>query len=234
MKLGCVGVAYWEPRFITPYIESMQNRVDEVLILNSIKPWQGDFDPGDKTAEIAEDLGATVIRYDWKTEQDQRNAGQEYFSDKDWVIVLDPDEFLTTGEWNKLIAFLETTDEDAYVCKAQNTYWKKGFVIEPREDYKQIIAVRPNVRFVDKRVVNGVWGYAPVTLDHFSWARTDDECWKKITHYSHAHEFDPAEWFGNVWQSDRLTNLHPLTPKALKEAIPVILPKELEDLRLWP
>lgn len=234
MKLGCVTLAYHEPRFIVPFIESMQDRVDEILVLNSVVPWQGTLDGQDKTAGIADSLGATVVQYDWKSEEEQRNAGQDYFNDKDWIVVLDPDEFLTTSEWDKLIFFLESADQNAYVCNAQNTYWKKGFVINPREDYKQIIAVRPGVRFIDKRVVDCDWAYSPVTLEHFSWARTDNECWKKITHYSHAHELDPLKWFSEVWQSDRLTDLHPLTPASLKEAIRVVLPEELERLQLWP
>ena len=227
-------MAYKEPRLIRPFIQAMQNRVDEILVLNSAKPWQGEDDGYDNTAKIAESLGATVVRYDWRIEHDQRNAGQEYFYDKDWIIILDPDEYLLDSEWDKLIKFLETAPLDAYVCKGQNTYWKKGYVINPREDYKQIIAVRPNVRFNDIRCVDSAWDLSPVVLEHFSWAKSDEECWKKITHYSHANEFDALKWFSEVWQSDRTENLHPLTPESLKEAIRVVLPEELERLSLWP
>jgi glycosyltransferase involved in cell wall biosynthesis len=233
VKLAAVAVAYHEPRFIAKYIQAMQDRVQEIVVLNSAKPWHGEHEDGDKTATIASSLGATVVQYDWPTEHEQRNAGQEICTGYDWVIVLDPDEFLTNGEWEKLYKFLETADGDAYVCQQQNTYWKKGYIIDPPEDYRQIIAVRPSVRFFDKRCVDCSYKIAPVTLDHFSWARTNEECLRKISHYAHADELDP-NWYKDVWLSDRTENLHPLTPESLKRAVRVQLPEELEALDLWP
>jgi glycosyltransferase involved in cell wall biosynthesis len=234
MKLSCVTIAYKEERFMPKFIQSMQDRVDEIVVLNSIKPWNGDPDEVDNTGSIARSLGATVINYDWKTEQDQRNAGQQYCMDSDWIIVLDPDEYILDADWTSLVAFLETAELDAYVPFMQHTYWKTGFVIDPPEDYKQIIAVRPHVRFVDKRVVDSPWYYAPIELHHMSWARSDEECLKKISTYAHAKEFDTLKWFSEVWQSDQTENLHPLTPDSLKKAVRVQLPEELERLNLWP
>lgn len=233
MKLACVSLAFCEERFIVPFIQSMQDRVDEILVLNSTKPWNGDEKP-DNTGKIARSLGATVVEYDWRTEEEQRNAGQEYFSNADWIIVLDPDEYILEEDWNKLINFLETAPLDAYVTGMQHTMWKRGYVIDPPEDYKQIIAVRPTVRFTDKRVVDAQWGHTPSELWHFSWARSDLEMWRKITSYAHAREFDPLRWFSEVWQSDQLYDLHPLTPSSLKEAVKIVLPDELERLNLWP
>lgn len=234
MKLACVTIAYKEERFIAKFIQAMQNRVDEIVVLNSLKPWNGDKNETDNTGVIADSLGATVIAYDWQTEEEQRNAGQEYCADADWIIALDPDEYILDEDWSKLIWFLEKAPVDAYVPQMQHTYWKSGYVIDPPEDYKQIIAVRPNVRFIDKRVVDCYWEHAPIDLHHFSWARSDEECLNKITHYGHAKEFDTLKWFSEVWQSDQLTNLHPLTPESLKEAVRVTLPEELERLQLWP
>jgi len=233
VKIAAVAICYKEQRFIPKYIQAMQDRVDEIVVLNSLVPWQGEVETLDNTAAIAESLGATVISYDWATEQDQRNAGQEYLADYDWIIVMDPDEFMLEEDWFDFMHFLQDADQDAYVCSEQFTYWKKGFVIHPPEDYKQIIAVRPNVRFIDKRVVDTAWGYAPVPLHHFSWARTNEETLRKISHYAHAHELDPR-WYEDVWLSERTTDLHPLSPSALKEAIRVVLPPELEKLELWP
>lgn len=236
MKIACATVAFKEERFIVPFIQSMQDRVDEILVLNSTKPWNGEVDGVDNTAALAGSLGATVIQNDWRTEHDQRNAGQEYLSDYDWIIILDPDEYLLEDDWNKLVSFLESAPLDAYVTGVQNTLWKRGYIIDPAEDYKQIIAVRPSVRFVDKRVVDTSWGYAPTELWHFSWARSDAECWRKITSYAHAGEFDPVRWFSEVWLdwTPEMQNLHPMTPEALKQAFKIQLPKELEVLNLWP
>lgn len=236
MRLACVTVAYCEERFIAPFIQVMQDRVEEIVVLNSSKPWQGKHVETDNTAAIAGSLGATVIVDAWETEEAQRNAGQEYCADFDWIIVLDPDEFILEADWVKLIHFLEVAPLPAYVANLQHTYWKRGFVIDPPEDYKQIIAVRPEVRFADKRVVDSPWGYAPAELHHFSWARTDAECWRKITSYAHANEFDGLRWFSETWMdwTQDMRDLHPLSPEALKEAIRVELPEELRRLELWP
>lgn len=234
MRLACVSLAYKEERFLPKFIQVMQDRVEEILVLNSTRPWNGDFNETDNSAAIAASLGATVIVHDWPNEADQRNSGQEYLSGYDWIIVLDPDEFMLDADWDNLVRHLEDAPMEAYVTGIQYTYWKTGYVIEPPEDYKQIIAVRPSVRFTDKRVVDTAWGYAPVQLHHMSWARTDEEVWRKINSYGHATEFDTLQWFSEVWQSERLTNLHPLTPESLKKAIKVELPEELRSLDLWP
>lgn len=233
MRVGLLSCAYNERRFVEPHIKHHAPMVDEYLLLSSTVPWQGEPEPLDGTAEIARQLGVSVIEYNWRTEHEQRNAGLDYFGDCDWVIVLDPDEFLTKADCGHLLDFLRDCDGDAYVTGEQETYWKSGYVIRPREDYKQIIACRPSVCFTDKRVVSSPWGYAPTLLHHFSWARTDAECLSKISHYAHAHELDP-DWYKEVWSSSRLENLHPLTPESLKEAVPAKLPEELECLNLWP
>lgn len=234
MRLACVTIAFCEERFMPKFVQAMQNRVEEIVVLNSTKPWMGDSTETDNTANIARSLGATVFEEAWPTEHEQRNAGQEYLSDFDWIITLDPDEFLIDEDWIKLVNFLEVAPLDAYVTNMQHTYWKHGFVIDPPEDYTQIIATRPSVRYFDKRCVSAPWGRAPTELHHFSWARNDAECWRKINSYAHADEFNTLRWFSEVWQSDRTHNLHPLTPTSLKEAIRVVLPEELERLELWP
>lgn len=232
MKLICITIAYKEERLIKPFIQHMQDRVDEIVVLNSIQPWNGDAEL-DNTAQIAESLGATVFRENWPDEHTQRNAGQEYGMDADWLIILDPDEYILDEDWRKLIKFLETAEADAYVPEVQYTYWKKHWIIDPPEEYRQIVAVRPDVRFVDKRVIDSPWGVSPSQLHHMSWRRNDAEVWRKINTYGHAGEFNQLKWFSEVWQDqERFTDLHPLTPSALKEAVRVKLPPELEELGL--
>ncbi len=238
MRVGLVTICYNEQRFIRPFLQHIPYWVDETLVLVSTKPWQGPLDPLDQTADIAESMGVTVIKGEWPTEHEQRMVGQQYFSDFDWVIILDPDEFLTKSGWQSLKQFIneeESLFADAYVAWQQNTYWKRGYRIAPREDYKQIILVKPHVKFVDKRVVNAGYGAVPLRLHHMSWARTDAEVKSKITHYAHAHELDPS-WYDRVWQQWRpaMRDLHPLSPPALRQAVPAQLPTDLQKLNLWP
>lgn len=231
MRLACMTLALKEERLMPKFIQLMQDRVEEILVLNSSKPWHGEINETDNTANIASSLGATVVVHNWPSEAEQRNAGQEYLSDYDWVIVLDPDEFIDNANWDALYHFLEMTPTRAVVVEHQRVFWKDKEVY-PHTDYQQIVAVRPSVRFVENRVVDNGYGVAPVELLHFSWARPDEEIWRKINTYGHAGEFDALKWFSEVWQSQKTTNLHPLTPETLKGLIDVNLPPEIKELGL--
>lgn len=237
MRIACATIAYREPRFIKRFVPVMLERVDKVLVLNGTEPLFGDFEEGtDETATIAEGLGAEVIRYPWKTEPDMRNAGQEYLSDYDWIIWLDPDEYLLEDDWNTLIEFIESCPISAIANSTMSVYWKNGYVIDPPENHTPIVAARPTVRFVATRVIDSPYIQAPIHVHHFSWARTDEEVQRKVTHYGEADKFDGQAWFDNVWSkwTPDSVDLHPVNPPVLERAIPVILPDELEKLDLWP
>lgn len=241
MKVGLVTVAYNEERFIEPFLKHIPDWVDEKLVLVSSTPWQGEPELPDATDIIAEKMGATVIVHDWASEEEQRNAGQDYFHDYDWIIILDPDEFLDKKGWSELYEFLQPIQgipyDEAYCVENQKVYWKDGWYATPDRDYKQLALVRPTVRFVDKRVVDR-WqgGFIPVTIHHFSWARTDKEVWSKISHYAHAKDFDIKDWYDNVWLKwePGMEDVHPTSPDTLHKLIPAELPAEIEELELWP
>lgn len=236
-SLAALCVAYREERFIPKYIQALTDRVDKIVVLNSTKPWFGEELEKDKTAAIARFLNADVIEYYWENEHEQRNAGLDYLSEYDWVLVLDPDEYFDDANWNKLINFLEKCEAPAAIVEGQYTYWKDGWVADPPRDYLQLIAVRPKeVRFIDKRVINSGFAKAPVWLHHFSWARTDEEVWRKISHYAHAKDFDIQKWYNEVWLKWKPGDMdvHPTTPETLHRLIKAELPPEIERLKLWP
>lgn len=235
MRFGLATVAYHEERMIVPFLKHIPEWVEDVVVLHSTKPWMGEHVPGDKTATLARPY-AKVISNHWSTEATQRNTGQALNFDKDWVIIMDPDEFLDDEGWEKLKDYLEHTDDDAVVVAGQNTYWKNGYVADPPRDYQMLIAVRPQVQFVDKRIVGIGYGTAPVWMHHFSWAKTDEEVWSKISHYAHAEDFDIKDWFENVWKKwePGMQDVHPVTPDTLHNLVRAVLPPELDKLNLWP
>lgn len=237
MRVATVAVAYREARLIGKHLSHIPDWVDEKLVLVSSKPWFGDELPDDGTADIAREHGATVIEHDWANETDQRNAGQEYLSDYDWIIVLDPDEFLCNKDWEKLKYLINMPQYMALIVQGQFTYWKNGYVANPPKDYPMLIAVRPNIRFIDKRVIDSSYNVAlGIWLHHFSWAKTDEEVWNKISHYAHATDFNIKDWYENVWLKWKpgMQDVHPTTPSTLHDLVPAELPKELEELNLWP
>jgi hypothetical protein len=232
MRLAIETIAYHEERFISRFIQHYQDKVETILVLHSTKPWNGEDEPYDRTANIARSLGAEVVDFDWTNETDQRNAGIDILSDYDWVLVLDPDEFISDRDWDKMVDLLEVAEAPAYVVQHQRVFWKDKEVF-PHSDYQQIIAVRPDVRFVENRVINSLYGELPIDLLHFSWARTDEEVLRKITHYAHAKELIP-NWYEDVWLSNKTQNLHPKSPETLAALVTATLPAEIEGLELWP
>lgn len=232
MRYGSVCVAYNEPRFIAKHLQHIPAWVDERVALVSDMPWFGEPVANDKTADLAEPYARVVKAY-WETEESQRNTGQALHQDKDWVIVLDPDEYMDDENWAKLKDFLETTEADAVIVDHQRVFYKNKEVY-PCHDYQQLIAVRPTVNFAEKRIADTGYVTAPVELLHFSWARTDEEIWSKISHYAHAKDFDIDSWYENVWMTDKVTNLHPVSPEALPALIDPVLPIEIERLELFP
>lgn len=237
MRIASVATVYNEAHFLPKHLKHMPDWVEEQVVLLSAKPWHGDVLEDDGSEQLARDAGATVLKYPWTNEVDQRNAGQDYLSGYDWVLNLEPDEFLSNEDWDKLYEFLQTAQTPAYAVK-QRIFWGKGYESDPAEDFVPIIATRPTVKFVDKRCIDSRWEVTPddITLLHFAWARTDAEIWKKISHYSHAIDFDIKDWFENVWlkADENSTNLHPTTPESIPKLKKAILPKEIEDLHPWP
>lgn len=232
MRVALSTICFNEERFIEPFLKHVPDWVEKKLVLVSSKPWYGKQELPDNSAQIAKKY-AEVIQYYWESETDQRNAGQDYLSEYDWIIVLDPDEFLTDEDWATLKDELELATERAFVVEHQRVFWKDKEVY-PHTDYQQIIAVRPSVRFIEHRVVDTQYATLPVELLHFSWARTDDEIWRKISHYSHTNEFDKEKWYEEVWLGGKTENLHPLTPETLKALIPAKLPKKFKELLCSP
>lgn len=235
MRIATVCCVYNEAHYLPRHLKHMPDWVDEQVVLLSAKPWYGEELEDDGSEKLAKEAGATVLKYPWANEVDQRNAGQDYLGEYDWILNLEPDEFLSDESWQKLYDFLETATGDAYVIK-QRIFWGKGMESDPPEDFVPIVVTRPQVQFVEKRNVNTAWEYLPddITLLHFAWARTDAEIWKKISHYSHAVDFDIKDWYENVWLARKTENVHPTTPSAIPKLIPAILPPEIEALDIWP
>lgn len=236
VRVASLACAYNEERFIGPHLDMLAPYVDESLVLISSTPWHGDTYEPDRTEEIAESRGATVVVHDWADGHIQRNAGLDFLYQYDWVLIPDPDEFILAEDMEKMLRELETAEGDAYATDRMFTYWKSGYRIDPPESHTPIIAVRPSVRFYEIRCVSGPWSIlkSRPLVHHFSYARTDAEVWKKIHATEHAVDFDTDKWYREVWEpwTPESEDLHPLTPPDYKRAVPVRLPKELQGL--WP
>jgi hypothetical protein len=98
-----------------------------------------------------------------------------------------------------------------------HTYWKSYlYRIDPPEPLKPPVFVKVGaVRFTRNRLAEGAkHGLIPEEIGichHLSYARSDDEVFRKITTFSHANEVIPG-WFENVWKKwdddHSMTDLH--------------------------
>ncbi|MFB2939481.1 tetratricopeptide repeat protein [Aerosakkonemataceae cyanobacterium BLCC-F154] len=86
MKLSLCAIAKNESTSLPNCLKSVQNVVDEIIVL--------DTGSTDKTPEIAKDLGAEVYHFQWCNDfSAARNEALKYVQG-DWVLVLDADEVL--------------------------------------------------------------------------------------------------------------------------------------------
>lgn len=219
-------IAYNEERFIDRCIQQFRNieEIYDIVVLLSTKPWHGKDHEPDRTEELATVGGATVIKDAWPNEVAQRNYGQWHAISQgvDWVLVVDADEFYNQRDIHSLLKFLETAKGDAYGINSILTYWKsRDYRVDPPENGGLIVAVRPTVKFIDKRGIEGGFEFLPkdIVMHHFSYARTDEEMQKKLGSFEHHHEIVPG-WYENIWLkwdvSPKIENLHPVHPETYK------------------
>ena len=226
MTVGILTIAYNEERFIEGCIRQFAGiPIERHLVLISEKPWHGDTLIPDHTAEIAEANGAEVVSSVWKSEDVQRNFGMELLSDCDWILVVDADERYSNFAIKQWLLFLSKAEYPAYGIGRLKTYWKDPeHVIEPEENGGLIVAVRPGVRFTDKRCINSAWTFLPkeIIMHHFSYVRSDEDMWKKITSFEHQHEIVP-NWYEEVWKAwtPEMERIHPVNPDSFKKAVEI-------------
>ncbi len=149
----------------------------------------------DASEQIANDLGATVIKGSWPLDHHQRNLGIKMSQDANWVLTLDSDELFTVDGMTDLMDYLATTDAVAIGCRPECYWFDTDHVLRPKSGFEPIIAVKPHVKF--KHIRNIDYGYTlwDGTMHHLSWCQPKDIL-KKVTNYAHADELkDAAGWY---------------------------------------
>lgn len=218
MSIGVLTVCYRDERFMHNCIRQFRGLVDEHLVLVSDDPWHGEAEPLDRCAEYAEKEGARTIVGNWLSEKDQRNFGVKELSRHDWILIVDTDERYLRHDVQKMIGFLETANLSAYGIGRLKTYWKDiKTIIEPEESGGLIVAVRPSVRFTEKRCIDSEWYLLPqdIVMHHLSYVRTDSEMRRKIATFEHYHEIQ-KNWYEEKWLTGK-ENLHPVHPESFKK-----------------
>lgn len=194
MKFAACSLVYNEEQLVRGCIESLRPFVDQHVMVVGEKPFFGKAQEPDRSAEIAEELGADVIKGTWELDHHQRNAGLSILQDYDWIITTDVDMWMTHDSVERIIDRLEKETNDAAII-SQYSYWRDIDHILEDDDFKPVIAVRPNTFFTYIGNVGCPVGVIDdIKIHHLAWCAPKD-IYKKVTTYPHAPEFDGEKWY---------------------------------------
>lgn len=119
MKITANIITLNEEKNIKEVIKSVQTVCDEVLVIDSLS--------SDKTCEIAESLGAKVIKQEYLGDGPQKAFGAP-FAKNDWILSIDADERLDLNAIEEIKKLdLENTTFDAFSF-ARKTYVGNNFI----------------------------------------------------------------------------------------------------------
>jgi glycosyltransferase involved in cell wall biosynthesis len=227
MKIAAITPVYNEEKLISACVKCWEKYVDQHIVLVSEKPYYGEG-VADNTADIAEELGADVIRGTWSLDHEQRNLGLKILKDYDWVLCIDSDEFITSDHFEMLYNNLVKAKASAYTVN-HYPYWKDtNHVI--KDTFQPLFATKPNNRFSHIRNINAPFSHMDdVFIHHLSWCEPKDIL-KKISTYAHADEFNPELWYNTHyanWKEGEMAvfprESFPIEKRALPEEIKRLL-----------
>ncbi|MDD2790478.1 MAG: glycosyltransferase family 2 protein [Sulfurimonas sp.] len=119
MKITANIITLNEEKHIEELIKSVREVCDEILIIDSLST--------DRTCEIAESMGAKVIKQAYLGDGPQKAFGAP-LAKNDWVLSIDADERLDTNAIEAIKNLnLETTPYDAFSF-ARKTFVGKAFI----------------------------------------------------------------------------------------------------------
>ena len=136
-----------EEKYLRGCLESIQNYVDEIIIV--------DTGSSDKTKLIAKEYNAKIYNFEWKDDfSAARNEALKY-TNGEWLIYLDADERLKKGDGEKLIKILKNSPPEigAYVVTIESEHLQLDNSTElHRGGYPRIIRNLgyPNIHFIGR------------------------------------------------------------------------------------
>lgn len=236
-------------KWILPMLENCGPHVDRIYAAYSKKPWT--YNPEayklyDNTFDIS--LLQQSPYYDkielvedyWETEEDTRNTclKKARQDGMDFFIIQDADEFYMEEDYKKLIQGMEANPEHDHYWSPWYSFWRSWDYILTSPS-GSLIAGSPQVginchrgsTFAKRRQISGGHTDLDALCYHGSMVLTDEEVYRKINTWGHAHEFDRDKWYQEKWLTwtEEVEDLHPLHPPTWKRAIPFngLLPEVL-------
>ena len=105
-----------------------------------------------------------------------RNTAYGKYKEYDYILCVDSDEIITYNDMVKLYLDMENVGHEAY-CATFWYYLNPTTIKFPPHPYKPVIAIKPSVKFVDKRLFTASETYvAPLNVHHLYFIH--DQQWR--------------------------------------------------------
>lgn len=183
IQISAVIITYNEEQNIARCIESLRKVVDEIVVVDSYS--------ADQTTDIAKDMGAKVISYQFNGYGEQKNFALNQAS-YNWILSVDADEVISPELEKSLLTVKENPAQDAYKLNILTNYcgkWIKhcGWYPQPKvrlwdrtKGAMSIDKVHEEWHLHDK---HAAVGHLKGDLLHYSYATISDHI-RKIEQYS--------------------------------------------------
>lgn len=228
MKIASLTVAYNEEDLIKGCLELLD--VDFKLIIIPKRTFSGiEIKNSDKTAEIAQQCGATVIYEDIYVESEIRNHGLKLLESwgYEYALIVDSDEYWSYESIINIKKEIENNPQIAYKSQMDFFFRRPTWKIEGMKNNRAIICMRTDQQFDIKypRKFKNAKLVNIGKIYHFSYVRTPEKIKEKIESFSHFAEIR-KNWYDKVYMNFTLDskNFHPVKPKEYPYCIKVELP----------
>ncbi len=174
MKISLVVITYNEEKYIKGCIESARDIVDEVVIVDSFST--------DRTVEIAESLGARVLKREFKGYADQKNFAIDN-ANGEWIISLDADERLSLKLKEEIKKRIGKEEYVAYYVPRKNYYMGKPLKCWSPDRIVRIVKkgkARWQGLVHEKMMVEGKTGVMKNPIIHYPFENLQDQYNKNL------------------------------------------------------
>jgi hypothetical protein len=239
IKFATHLLLYNQDKWILKNIEMIAPFVDKIYVAWSEFPWT--YNPNArskfKNTSNPEILKQSpfydkikLIEGNWNLDEDQRNAclNTAKQDGMDYLLIIDADEFYFINDIKNMLHDIKNNPDYDYYITPWLCFWKSfQYVVQSQNNGiignpEIAVNLNKNLTFVRSRRANGnKIKQLNYLCYHASYVLSDEECWSKINTWSHAHQFEPINWFNNKWKNWNLntTNLHPSCFSAWYKAV---------------
>lgn len=159
-----------EERYLRRCLSSVQDMIDEMIII--------DTGSKDATIDIAKEFGAIIETIEWHQDFSEARNRSLSLATKDWILVLDADEYLRQEDRDKLIEALNDFSNEGYIIKTlnYNTEDNNSFItnlnqriFKNNHNYHYTGAIHEQVTCIDSSKQNGTFKIIDVGFYHMGY-----------------------------------------------------------------